>query len=134
MNSQTAISNFRRSLFPLLAISFFLFICWVIYRADQGEPTFIAGFIRQFKHGDKAGHLILYGVLALLVNLALNHRTIKIFSYSILTGSFLVGTFAILEEFTQIALASRSFEVYDIICDLVGITLFSYLGLWFQKR
>ena len=85
--------------------------------------------LRNLPYGDKAGHFLLYGGLTFLLNLALdNHRT-KLFSRPVLSGSLLVGAFAVLEEFTQIALPTRNFELVDILFDLFGIITFSYLAL-----
>ena len=53
---------------------------------------------------------------------------------NLLLGSVLVGVFAIGEEFTQIILASRNFELLDIACDLLGIGLFSYLAIWLGTK
>lgn len=115
------------------AVLFFLFICWTILRADLNQSSPLVKIIRQFKYGDKAGHFLLYGMLAFLVNLAFNNRRLAIMSFRPLLGAVLVGTFAILEEFTQIALSSRTFEWWDMACDVAGISLFSYLALRFEE-
>ncbi|MEZ4995548.1 MAG: VanZ family protein [Saprospiraceae bacterium] len=119
----------RRILTTSTALLFFLFICWIIIRADLNQSSELVKTLRHIKYGDKAGHFLLYGTLAFLVNLAFNNRWIRITSFRILLGSLLVGTFAILEEFTQIALSSRTFEWWDMACDVTGIWLFSKLAL-----
>lgn len=108
---------------------FFLFICWTIFRADMGQSSVWVKNVRHIQHGDKAGHFLLYGMLAFLVNLALNNRRIRLGGIRVLLGALLVGTFAILEEFTQIALPSRNFEWWDMVCDIAGIWLFSHLAI-----
>lgn len=123
------LSILRRHLFIILATSFFLFICYVIFAADTGQSIFLAKQVRHLPFGDKAGHFILYGILAFLVNLALGNRQIQLARHHLLLGSVIVTTFAIGEEFTQIFLASRSFELADIMCDLLGIYVFGKLAV-----
>jgi len=53
-----------------LAILFGLFIIGIIVFADLGMLD-IVGFVNKIPYGDKAGHFILYGILALLIDLAL---------------------------------------------------------------
>ena len=124
----------KRSVLITAAILFFLFICWIILAADQGQDFFVMKQVRRLPYGDKGGHFILYGILTLLVNLALNNRVVRIGKRSFLLGALLVGVFAVLEEFTQLALVSRNFELMDIACDLIGILVFSYLSLFFGKK
>lgn len=119
----------KRLFWPMLAIGFTVFIFWVIIMADLGQAHGLAQYLRGLPYGDKFGHFTLYGILAFLVNMALNNRKIQLFSHQVLLGATLVFTFAVLEEFTQIKLLTRNFEVLDIICDLGGIICFSWLSL-----
>lgn len=111
------------------AFTFFLFICWIIYTADQGQVHSFLKEVRDFPYGDKIAHFTLYGLLALVVNLAINNRRIMVFGRRVLLGALLVGVFAVVEEFTQIAFATRNFELMDMACDLLGIGLFSKISL-----
>jgi VanZ family protein len=119
----------RRFFWPTLALGFLFFICWTIFLADTGQKTFASSYVRHLPFGDKAGHFILYGLLAFLANLALDNKRIRVFSYRVLLGAMLVLTFAVLEEFTQIMLSTRDFELWDIACDLGGVACFSWLSL-----
>jgi VanZ family protein len=119
----------KRFLWPSLAILFSLFICWIIFLADTGQKIFASTYVRHLPFGDKAGHFLLYGILAFLVNLALNNRKVNILSQRVLLGASLVLAFAVLEEFTQIYLSTRDFEVWDILCDLGGVICFSWLSI-----
>jgi VanZ family protein len=121
------------SALPIRAITaggFFLFICWIIYTADKGQVHPLLQQFRVFPYSDKVGHFLLYGLLAFVVNLALSQRKIKLFSHHVPLGALLVGIFAILEEFTQIAFATRNFEWMDMLCDIVGIIFFSQISAW----
>ena len=120
----------KQQFFVGAAVLFFLFICYVIFCADTGQPGILAGKIRHLPFGDKMGHFLLYGMLALLVNLAFQNARWEVRRFSFLKGSALVIVFAVAEEFTQIFLASRSFELADILCDLLGIYVFGRLAAW----
>lgn len=111
-----------------IAVAFFLFICWIIYTADIGEVNPHLKRLKEMPYGDKVGHFMLYGMLVFLVNLALNGKRIGVFGRFPLLSVLLVSTFAIAEEFTQIAFATRNFELLDISCDLLGIALFAHLS------
>lgn len=123
----------KQLFWPILALSFLTFIFWIIIQADLGQNIGFSKFVRQLPFGDKLGHFSLYGVLAFLVNLALKNRKIVVLGYKVLLGGLLVLIFAILEEFTQMALSTRNFELWDIFCDLLGVTLFSWLALRISK-
>ena len=122
-------TSIKRFFWPTLALGFLLFICWIIFLADTGQKIFASSYVRHLPFGDKAGHFLLYGLLAFLANLALDNKRIRVFSYQVLLGAVLVLIFAIAEEFTQIMLSTRDFELLDIVCDLGGVALFSWLSL-----
>ncbi len=124
----------KQLFWPVLALSFLTFIFWIIIQADLGHSIGFSKFVRHLPFGDKLGHFFLYGILAFLVNLALKNRKVAVFGHQILLGGLLVLIFAILEEFTQMALSTRDFELWDMFCDLAGIALFSWLALWVSKR
>lgn len=119
----------KRFFWPALAIAFSLFILWIIVLADLGMSIYLSQYIRHLPFGDKIGHFVLYGMLAFLINLALTNRSVKLLGQPVLLGSILVLTFAFVEEFTQIAISTRNFEVWDMICDTAGVILFSRLAL-----
>jgi VanZ family protein len=119
----------NRFFWPTLATAFLVFICWIIIQADLGQSGEWSQYTRRLPFGDKAGHFLLYGLLAFLVNLALDNRKVNILSQRVLLGASLVLAFAVLEEFTQIYLSTRDFEVLDILCDLGGVICFSWLSI-----
>ncbi len=120
----------KQQLFTGIAVLFFLFICYIIVCADTGQSGHLTRQVRNLPFGDKAAHFLLYGTLAFLVNLAFNNTYWKFFGTTVLKGSALVLFFAIAEEFTQIFIASRSFEAADMLCDLLGIYVFAKLARW----
>lgn len=111
------------------AILFAAFIVLIIILADAGRLQFLDG-MNQIPIADKAGHFLLYGTLALLVNLALFRASPTQSRRRILwiTG----GTLAILiglEEISQQFFAERSFDLLDLASSYLGVAFFSWLAI-----
>jgi VanZ family protein len=113
-----------------LAILFTLFILLVIILADAGILAHYVGFVYEFPFGDKAGHFILYGLLTLLLDLALlraragrSRRRLAIHCGLVL--ALLIG----LEEFSQRYFSSRSFDLVDLTFSYLGVVFFSWVAL-----
>lgn len=105
----------------------FLCILLAIILADIGSKNFVFKFIKSIPNGDKFFHLLLYGILALSLNFALNFRTIYLFRFNIQLGAIIVLIFAFLEEISQYFIPSRSFDLYDLLADVIGVILFSMI-------
>ena len=99
----------------------------------MGAHNPLVALTKKIPFGDKFGHFFIYGCLVFLVNIATGFHRISIKGYKILTGVVLVGCFAIIEEFTQISLRTRNFELIDILADILGIAIFSYLSVSMNK-
>src|SRR5512142_2587555 len=96
-----------------LTILFTLFIILIIVLADLGRLG-ILNYINRIPYADKAGHFILYGILALLINLTLfrsfpSRSRIRVAVVSGLILALLIG----LEEFSQRNFATRTFSLGD---------------------
>ncbi len=111
----------------LVPISFFAFICWIIFMADSGEKSVFFDLVKAFPYGDKVGHVVLYGVLALLLNFALNFRWVKILGFHMQVGALMVFAFAFVEELSQYFFVNRTLDEYDMLADFVGVLLFSLI-------
>lgn len=113
-----------------LAILFTLFILLIVVLADAGMLAQHVGFVYQFPWGDKAGHFILYGILALLLALAL-FRTFpdqspkRLAVKCGLVLALLIG----LEEFSQQFFANRTFDLIDLTFGYLGVVFFSWVAL-----
>ena len=118
-----------------LAILFAFLLLLVIVLADMGA---LPNFLRVWKdlpYGDKAGHFILYGILTLLVDLALfrslPRRSPKLVLVMIgLILAVLIG----LEEFSQQYFANRTSSLTDLIASFLGVIFFSWLALRIARR
>jgi polysaccharide biosynthesis protein VpsQ len=114
----------------LPAILFTLFIVLVITLADFGILNHYVGFIYKVPFGDKAGHFILYGVLVLLLNLALfrSFPSQKRSTLALQCGlilALLIG----FEEFSQKYFSSRTFDLVDLTFSYLGVLFFSWLAI-----
>src|SRR5512143_1196828 len=96
-----------------LTILFTLFIILIIILADTGNLGILA-FVYRIPYADKVGHFILYGILALLINLTLfrslpYQNRIWIAVVSGLVLALLIGV----EEFSQRNFSNRTFSLSD---------------------
>ena len=108
----------QRIFFPF---SFFIFISYIIFLADTADYNFAFSVVGKVPYGDKISHALLYGVMAGLLNYGLEFRKF----YILQLGSFIVFTFALLEEFSQYYIPSRTFDLYDLLADFIGVVLVS---------
>lgn len=112
----------------LLLIGFCLFVTWIIYLTNTGQSSGIIQIARQVPYGDKAGHVILTGILALLTNLALNCRTIDWGRLKFPLGTLITSVVVVLEEWSQMYIPARTFSKWDLFSDFIGISVFTILA------
>ncbi len=110
---------------------FLAFIITVIYAADRHLAHGFFGWVQFFPLGDKAGHFVLMGTLAFLLNRALAARAIP---PGVQLGGVIVAVFVVAEEFSQRWLPWRTFDYADLIGDFMGIALADWLARRFVKR
>ena len=113
-----------------LAVLFTLFIILIIVLADAGILKNYVGFIYDFPYGDKAGHFILYGILTLLINLALfrsypDQSRLRLAVRCGLTLALLIG----FEEFSQRYFSTRTFDLVDLTFSYLGVAFFSGVAI-----
>ncbi|MEM9133036.1 MAG: VanZ family protein [Actinomycetota bacterium] len=115
----------RRFVIGAVAVAFTIFIGSVIWAANTGFRHPGGTLVRALPYGDKFGHVILFGLLALLLNLATGCRSVRLWPTSgrLLLGSLGVLAFAAVEELSQGFVATRSLDLTDFLADLVGIAL-----------
>jgi VanZ family protein len=90
--------------------------------------------IRALPYGDKIAHFCLMGGLSFVVNWALDGRRVAWGRWRFLMGSLLVAALVALEEFSQLFIRYRTFDVDDLAADFAGIFLFGRLALWLAER
>lgn len=119
----------------IATLVFFLFICFVIFSADTSRmPGWIA-LVYHFPNGDKAGHFILYGIMAFLMNISFPKLAWHVGPVKLPGGGLLFAVFSILEEISQSFFTSRNSSLLDVAFSLLGILVFSYLSsIWIKRR
>jgi VanZ family protein len=111
-----------------LTILFALFILLIIVLADLGKLSTL--FFTRIPYADKAGHFILYGILALLINLTL-FRSLPLHSrkpVAVVSGLILALLIGI-EEFSQQYFSNRTFSLGDLSASYLGVIVFSWLAI-----
>lgn len=113
-----------------LAILFALLILLIIVLADMGALPRYLRLLKDMPYGDKAGHFILYGILTLLVDLAL-FRSLPNRSRKLLTvtSGLILAVLIGLEEYSQQYFANRTFSLTDLAASYLGVIFFSWLAL-----
>jgi polysaccharide biosynthesis protein VpsQ len=112
-----------------LTILFTLFLLLIIVLADTGNLG-VFGSLYRIPYADKAGHFILYGILALLTNLTLfrslpNQNRIRVAVIGSLVLIVLIG----IEEFSQRSFSNRTFSLEDLGASYLGVIFFSWLAV-----
>lgn len=80
--------------------------------------------------GDKAGHFLLYGILALLINLTIARSSNASSRKWIAVSSTLIFALLIgIEEFSQQYFFSRTFSLSDLSASYLGVLFFSWLAV-----
>lgn len=114
-------------LIPVVACFFFLFILWIILVSDIGDSNILIDSVRTVPYGDKLGHMSLYAVLAVLVDLSFKPNEKKYLGLSL--GCALVLAFALIEELSQGLFPSRrTLDLKDAVADCVGVYLAMYIS------
>lgn len=121
------ISNYSRQSLAIAFAVFFGFILWIIYEANTGASNIFLYAVDLIPHGDKLGHIWLYGGLAVLLNLLLKRRTLLVKSVQFQLGSALVLGFAVIEELSQGFFATRNLDGWDVVADLLGVYIAAFL-------
>jgi hypothetical protein len=83
---------------------------------------------------DKLGHIFISGLAALILNVLLKAKRVSVRGYSFLLGSVIIAVIFTLEEFRQIPLADRHFEMFDMFYNFAGILIFGRVGEWLAKK
>jgi polysaccharide biosynthesis protein VpsQ len=117
-----------------LAILFTLFILLIIVLADAGLLAQYIGFVYQVPWGDKAGHFVLYGILTLLIDLALfRMRPAQSRNRLAVQCGLIIALLIGVEEFSQQFFADRTFDLVDLLFSYLGVICFSVLAVVLSK-
>ncbi len=122
-----------------LTVLFTAFIILIVVLADMGRLG-ILNQINRIPYADKVGHFILYGILALLIDLTLfrslppersrGSSPMRIAVISGLILALLIG----LEELSQRNFPTRTFSLADLSASYLGLICFSWIAIKVEAR
>jgi len=122
-----------RKLIYFVAMSFIVFIVWVIYMADTDQVIIFFRLVQVIPYGDKIGHVLLFGLLTLAVIIVTRFNTITLRSSRLFIGTVIVSLFVVSEELSQHFISSRTLDVADLLADGIGIVTFTMLAQYMNK-
>ena len=105
----------------LMLAGFCAFLGLVIYAADVGAGPRYWGWLAHVPLGDKMGHFSLMFTLSTLANLALDCRRVRWGGGALFLGTAIVTVLVVGEEFSQLWIPGRNFDLLDLSADLLGI-------------
>ena len=106
----------------LLFLAFFGFLALVVYAADIGLGSHYWGWLRQFPIGDKVCHFGTHVHLLRSYESGAEmpgRRAVQ--QRAILLGTVIVAIVVAGEEFSQIWIPGRTFDLFDLTADFLGI-------------
>ena len=110
-----------------ISLGFILFLLGIVYLANTDSD--LLKIFYGIPNFDKVGHFTLFGILAFFVNKAMGCKKTQVLGNVVLTGSLWIILFVGLEEVSQIFIATRNFDVSDLMYDLVGIYLGGFIAV-----
>ncbi len=81
------------------------------------------GWVNSLPFGDKAGHFVLIGTMAHLLNFALRFKVLSVGRLGSQLGGLLVLTVITGEEFSQIWIPGRTFDLGDLVANSLGVAV-----------
>lgn len=117
-----------------LAYLFGFFIAGIIVLADLGMLGFLK-FVNRIPFGDRIGHFVLYGILTLLIDLALFRTPHGLNPNLLVLRVALILVLVIgLEELSQQFFSNRSFDLLDLAFSYLGVIVFSWVAIKIAGR
>ena len=107
----------------MIAVIYIFMLAGIIILAGLNGTRFFS-FIGYLPFGDKIRHFCLMGTFSFVVNPALNARTDRVWKLNYLLGSLIVLTVVAAEEFLQMYVRGRTFDLTDLAADASGIFIF----------
>ncbi len=113
------------------ALGFTLCVLAIVVAADRGTLPSVITALYAFPGGDKVGHFLLFGGLALLVSFVMPVRPVVRPWLGILIGGLAIGAAVGVEELTQGLLSTRNASWEDLASS--GIAFFCWIA-WRLRR
>ena len=110
-----------------------LLVAAIIICADRSLARPLFDFVARHSGSDKLGHLFLIGTLTFTLNYALRARTVPLKCCHVQLGGLIVAAVMTIEEFSQIWIPSRSFDLLDLTANYIGILCAGWLTRRFVR-
>lgn len=117
----------------IIAFVYIFILAGIIVLADINGTNYFS-FVGLVPFGDKIGHFCLTGMFSFVVNLALSARTFQVWKLNYLLGSVIVLAIVFIEEFSQIFVRGRTFDLTDLVADAAGIFLFGEVARFIVRK
>lgn len=136
LNSELGTLNYKRmsAKIKIITVIYVFIIAGIVVLADVKSTQYLLKFSGGIPYFDKIAHFLLMGGFSFLVNLLLRARTISVWNFSCLIGSLIVLGIVTIEEFSQMFIGGRSFDIGDLIADYAGIILFGELARFVYRK
>ncbi len=118
--------------FKQVAVVYGVGIVAIIVLADTQHLGFL-GRLYDFPYGDKLGHIVVFGLLSLLVNMAALERRPGNTAV-VLRASLGLAVVIGLEELSQRWLPARTSSAWDLLASYLGVAAFAWMALWISRR
>ncbi|HAV24038.1 MAG: hypothetical protein A3H45_11560 [Ignavibacteria bacterium RIFCSPLOWO2_02_FULL_55_14] len=103
-----------------------LFWCLVIYVVSSvhNVPTIPIAL-----HPDKIAHMVVFGILGVTANRAFSHQSSfpSLALHASIAAVLFAGLYGVVDELHQRAVPGRSFDIWDMVADVLGAALFVWL-------
>ena len=99
-----------------------------VVAANLGGTNVVFGVVADVPYGDKLGHFLLMGVLAMLADLAARHHERRFLGLRVPTAPAVVLVLVFAEELSQLLMATRTFDLVDFAADVLGVIVFVSLA------
>lgn len=117
----------------VIGLLLFAFILRIIFLVNTGGKSLFIDLAQDIPHGDKVGHLVLFGALALILNFSFKLRSFRLGRLKIYLGTALVLLFVIAEELSQVFFPTRTLDAKDLVADGVGLVAASLICFAFER-
>jgi hypothetical protein len=122
-----------RTFYVAVLVAYAAAIVAIVILADTDRAGAAGAFVASVPAGDKVAHLVLFGVLAFLVNAA-RPSWWRLGRFDVPVGSAIVLGLCALEELSQLAVATRTADYLDLGADTAGILLIGGLAPGLRQR
>jgi VanZ family protein len=113
-----------------IALAYVALFAASVVAADAGWLPRFAERLHDLPFGDKVLHFTMFGLLALVANLALASCGKRSLARAIVVGSLFVLIVATAEEYSNRYLVQRDWSLGDLTANYLGVVCLGLLPLW----